>query len=88
MVYFHRKLELNIRDDCLLWGKRLIIPQKKQLQLLEELHIGHLDICKMKAFARSSVWWPGLYSDIEGLVADYEACKVKAASTTPHVAAP
>jgi len=40
----------------------------------------------MKALARSYVWWPGLDSDIEGLVADCEACKVMAVmpATAPH----
>ena len=45
LPYYRRKLELTIQDGCLPWGKRVIIPQKEQLQLLEELHIGHLGIC-------------------------------------------
>jgi len=79
LPFYRRKLELTFQDGCLLWGKRVIIPQKEQLQLLEELHIGHLGICQMKTLARSYVWWPGLDSDIEGLMVDCEVCKVTAA---------
>jgi len=51
LPYYCRKLKLTIKDGCLLWGKWVIIPQKEQLQLLEELHIDHLGICRMKALA-------------------------------------
>lgn len=38
----HRKmLKLTIQDGC----------------ILEEFHIGHVGICRMKALARSHIWW-------------------------------
>ena len=77
--YHRRRLELTIQDDCILWGKRVIIPKVYQTQLLTELHVGHIGICRMKALARSYVWWPGLDYAIELLVGDCEACKITAA---------
>ena len=77
--YHRRKHELTIQDDCILWGKRVIIPKSQQAQLLDELHLGHIGICRMKALARSYIWWPGLDTAIETLVSDCEACKVTAA---------
>ena len=77
---FHRKKEeLTLSDGCLLWGKRIIIPQKLQPQLLAELHFGHVGICRMKSLARSFVWWPGLDDAIEKLTKDCDPCKVTAA---------
>ena len=69
MPYLVRKDELTTSQGCLLWGNRVIVPPKLRKQVLEELHTGHLGVVKMKAVARSYVWWPGLDAQIE------EKCK-------------
>ena len=35
---------------------------------MKELHDGHLGVVKMKALARSYVWWPNISAQLEGLV--------------------
>lgn len=47
-----RKNEINIEQDCLLWGYRLIIPYKFRAQILKELRSSHMGIVKMKSLAR------------------------------------
>jgi transposase InsO family protein len=61
-----------------LWGYRIIIPAVFREQILQELHVGHLGIVKMKAIARSYVWWPGIDADIERLCAGCGACAAEA----------
>lgn len=61
-----------------MWGNRVIVPPKLRQQVLEELHTGHLGVVKMKAMARSYVWWPGLDAQIE------EKCKTCVLSTHPE----
>lgn len=51
--YLRRKDELSIGRGCLFLGTRVVIPAKCQKQVLEELHMGHQGIVKMKGLARS-----------------------------------
>ncbi|XP_035233382.1 uncharacterized protein K02A2.6-like [Stegodyphus dumicola] len=46
-------------------GQRVVVPKKLRVKILEELHQGHLGIVKMKAIARSYVFWKGIDHDIE-----------------------
>jgi hypothetical protein len=72
--YFVRKHELSIEDDCILWGRRVIIPDDLQDRVLAELHECHPGITRMKALARSYVWWPGQTADIEDAVKSCADC--------------
>lgn len=67
--YLVQRNELTLLQGCVMWGNRVIVPPKLRQHVLEELHTGHLGVVKMKALARSYVWWPGLDAQIE------EKCK-------------
>uniref|UniRef100_A0A1A8SAM6 Uncharacterized protein n=1 Tax=Nothobranchius rachovii TaxID=451742 RepID=A0A1A8SAM6_9TELE len=46
--YRQRKLELSVRDGCVLWGARVIIPTKGRDKILKLLHQTHTGMSKMK----------------------------------------
>ncbi|CAC5415741.1 Uncharacterized protein K02A2.6 [Mytilus coruscus] len=74
---FHSYLrnELTVHQGCLMWGVRVIIPSKFRSQVLGQIHEGHLGVVKMKALARSFVWWPGIDHDIEKLAKACNGCQ-------------
>ncbi|XP_017468657.1 PREDICTED: uncharacterized protein K02A2.6-like, partial [Rhagoletis zephyria] len=63
--YKCRENELSVDYDCILWGYRVVIPNKLRERVLKVLHRSHFGIVKTKALARSYVWWPKLDQCIE-----------------------
>ncbi|CAB0007906.1 unnamed protein product [Nesidiocoris tenuis] len=69
-----READYSLSEGCLLLGPRVVIPAKFQPQLLEELHVAHIGIVKMKALARSLVYWPSIDADIEKMAKSCQPC--------------
>ena len=82
--FWSRKFELTVEGGCLLWGIRVIVPQKLREQLLDELHRDHPGISRMKAVARSYIWWPGIDKAVENLAKSCASCQ--AVKHSPAVA--
>ena len=72
--YFSRKEELTCEEGVILWGSRIVIPPKLRLRVLQQLHQTHIGIVRMKALARSYVWWPKLDKDIEKAAKECGIC--------------
>ncbi|XP_045188468.2 uncharacterized protein K02A2.6-like [Mercenaria mercenaria] len=72
--YFIRRNELSVDNGVILWGLRVVIPEPYREQLLSELHEKHMGMCKMKALARSYLWWNNIDSDIERTVKGCATC--------------
>ena len=67
--------ELSTQQGCILWGARVIVPPSLQEKVLQELHDTHPGISRMKALARSYVWWPSIDSHIERTVSSCSTCQ-------------
>lgn len=78
-----RQHELSTRHGCLLWGARVIVPPSLQEKVLQELHDTHPGISRMKALARSYVWWPNMDSDIELTVSSCSTCQSMRSDPSP-----
>lgn len=51
-----------------------MIPPSSRAEVMEEIHSEHIGICKMKAVARSLVWWPGLDKQLEAVAIETVWC--------------
>ena len=67
--------ELTTQGNVVLWGNRVVIPEKLHAKLLEELHRNHPGISRMKALAHSYVWWPHLDKDLVKCVQQCQSCQ-------------
>ena len=52
--------ELTLEGGCLLWSVWVVVPPKLCPRLLQELHLNHPGMSRMKSITRKYVWWPGL----------------------------
>ena len=75
LPYWRKRQELTSESGCLLWGIRVLVPDKLRAKLSEELHCDHPGICCMKSVARSYFWWPGVDKAIEELAKSCQSCQ-------------
>ena len=73
--FWQRRSELTVEGDSVLWGVRVVIPVKLRYHVLKELHRGHPGVVRMKALARTYVWWPELDRDVEDRVKACMSCQ-------------
>ena len=73
--YLQRRFELSVQDQMLLWGQRVVVPPQGRTRVLDELHDAHPGIARMKALARSLVWWPGIDAALEDKVNTCSICQ-------------
>ena len=67
--------EITWAEGMLFKGTQIIIPKKLQHELLHKLHESHLGIIKCKQLARDTVFWVGLSSQLEDLIARCHICQ-------------
>ena len=85
--FFHRRHELSVEHNCLMWGFCVVVPPSLQPPMLAGLHRVHPGAACMKTMARTHVWWPGIDNDIERLFREFTHCfKTKKSPTAAPLA--
>lgn len=81
--YFHKKLMLSVEDECIFFGRRIVIPHSLQDYVLEKLHDTHIGITRMKLLAKENVWWLNIENDIETYAKSCTACQLNQSTGSP-----
>uniref|UniRef100_A0A914Y739 RNA-directed DNA polymerase n=1 Tax=Panagrolaimus superbus TaxID=310955 RepID=A0A914Y739_9BILA len=58
----------------IMMNNRVYIPQVLRQRILDQLHVGHPGINRMKALARQHVYWQNLTKDVEAMVNQCYGC--------------
>lgn len=73
-IFYNRRDSLCETEGCLLFNDRVVIPVSLQMKILQQLHVAHPGIVRMKALARSYVYWPNIDKDITDFVNNCSRC--------------
>jgi len=61
-------------------GSMNLVPSEGRQRLLQELHLGHFGMARMKALAWTVIWWPKIDENIEEVVKACIECQMTRAS--------
>jgi hypothetical protein len=74
--YHLRKDSLQEQNGILkLQDGRVIVPSQLRSRVLDELHLNHPGMTRMKELAKQYCWWPLITSDIERKVGRCDTCQ-------------
>ena len=73
--YFDIRDELIINNVLILKGNRIVVPSSMCKKMLNVLHTAHPGIVKVKARARSTIYWPGIDAQLEDLTQSCSFCQ-------------
>lgn len=73
-AYFQVRAELSEYSGLILKGSRIVVPRSLRAEILHRIHEGHQGLVKCRERAQSSVWWPGITTEINNLVMSCESC--------------
>ena len=82
-AYFKLWDHLTIVDDVVCYGCRIVIPDSLRAQCLSALHSAHQGVGVMTARAVSTMYWPGITSDIKSTRDRCPTCNANAPSQPP-----
>ena len=68
------------QDGVVLLGNKTVVPEQLRHRICKSLHSAHQGLTQMYARAEKSVYWPGLYKDLERVRAECQACRINAPS--------
>ena len=74
-AYWNYRDEITVSDGLVLKGKRIVIPESLQSEVLKQLHYAHQGAEKCKLRAKSSVFWVNINTHIEDMVRGCTPCQ-------------
>jgi hypothetical protein len=74
--------KISVLDDAILVinATQIVVPMKLHHQILKQLHVPHAGINRTRALAKKHFFWPGLSTDIAGMISNCDRCQFLRAS--------
>ena len=73
--YWLLREDISVEDGLIFLGSRVIVPESLRGNILQQIHGGHLGIEKCELRAKSCVYRPDIYKEIESLVNSCCVCQ-------------
>lgn len=72
--FFPIRNELSEHSGLVTRGTRMVIPHILRADILDRIHDGHQGLSKCRERANTSVWWPGISSELKQKVESCQLC--------------
>ena len=72
--YWKVRGSLTLCDDLLLYNSRIVVPPSLRRETMLKIHEGHQGVERCRERVRSSVWWPGVTSQVKQFVENCREC--------------
>ena len=72
--YWKVRGSITVQSGLLLYNQCIIVPRSLQRETLDRIHEGHQGIERCRMRTKTSVWWPGISSQITTLVENCPTC--------------
>lgn len=77
--YYLMRDEMAVHDGLVYKGERVIRPKPLRAELKHELHLSHQGIKDTLRRVRECLYWPGMATEIEDLIARCDVCQRRSA---------
>ena len=78
--YWDAREHLMVTSDVLLYKDRVVIPHSLRAQVICNLHSAHQGLSSMLSRATTTMYWPGMTSDIDAARSSCKSCNRNAPS--------
>ena len=75
LSFWSCKDQLSFNDDILYRGDRIVVPVTLRKSLTEKLHQAHMGVESTLRRARTSLWWPGMNSQLKQFISTCQVCQ-------------
>ena len=69
------KDQLSFNDGIIYRGDRIVVPVTLRKSLTEKLHQAHMGVESTLRRARTSLWWPGMNSQLKQFISSCQVCQ-------------
>ena len=78
------QLAIDDRDDMIVAGLRIVVPEACRRKLLQDLVQMHQGTTKLRQRARLTLYWPGMDRDVETVAQSCKSCTESMPSNPPE----